>query len=406
MKKSEQALKSVNEIFKEENPSVYTKKTSKKNIDQIVESKKKFFLEKLKLPPKIFKNSSLLDLGCGSGQNSIFFDHMGSNCTLIDYDKKSIENTKKLFSKFGKKKFKLINQDIFKFKSKKKFDFVISSGVLQHTHDPIKGIKLAVKFLKKGGFFILGTGETNGYFQRNLQRLILYNLSHNNSDIIKLSKMLFKEHLLRSSKYGLRSIRQIIFDTYLNPKIHSLSFSEIEKVFDNNNLFLYSMDENNLNMKDIYNFKPNQFRILNKKEIKNKTFHSNYLLNPIINFSLSNNPDKMLKKNCNQIKEIIKSQNLISKKINDISFNNFKSKFFLKEMNIYYGKVKKLNKIDIIDKKNHIRFINEVIKILKVLKYHNQKTRLKMIKRNISKSSRLFRKLNGKGTNYFVGYKF
>ena len=75
-------------------------------------------------------------------------------------------------------------------------------------------------------------------------------------------------------------------------------------------------------------------------------------------------------------------------------------------MNIYYDKVKRLNKIDIIDKKNHKRFINEVIKILKILKYHNQKTRLKMIKRNISKSSRLFRKLNGKGTNYFVGYKF
>ena len=45
------------------------------------------------------------------------------------------------------------------------------------------------KILKKDGILILGLGETNGFFQRYLQRYILYSLSRDKNELIKLAKL-------------------------------------------------------------------------------------------------------------------------------------------------------------------------------------------------------------------------
>ena len=56
---------------------------------------------------KIFENSELLDLGCGAGQNTIQYDHMGANCTLVDYDKNSVMRARSLFKNHAKNKFNI-----------------------------------------------------------------------------------------------------------------------------------------------------------------------------------------------------------------------------------------------------------------------------------------------------------
>ena len=160
-------VKKVNDVYSEQNPSTYVK--TKNKLNNILENKKKFLIN-LKLTPKIFKNSKLIDLGCGSGQNSLIFDHLGSKCTLIEYDKKSYLNAKKLFKTYARKKFKILNRDIFDINLKDKFDIVVSNGVAHHTENIRKNINIGCKLLKKDGFFILGVANTAGYFQRNLQR--------------------------------------------------------------------------------------------------------------------------------------------------------------------------------------------------------------------------------------------
>ena len=77
-------LLNINKVYKEQIPSSYFSLPNKKNINQIVYNKKKFLIKKLKLLPKIFENSDLLDLGCGSGQNTINYDWAGVKCTLVD----------------------------------------------------------------------------------------------------------------------------------------------------------------------------------------------------------------------------------------------------------------------------------------------------------------------------------
>ena len=64
-------LQEVNEVYKIQNPSQYI--TDYKEIKEFCNNRKKLLL-KLKLPHKIFKDSSLIDFGSGSGQNTILYD--------------------------------------------------------------------------------------------------------------------------------------------------------------------------------------------------------------------------------------------------------------------------------------------------------------------------------------------
>ena len=181
MKLNLKMIKSLAEVYDKSNPSTYF--INNKKFKQHNDSRKKLLLD-LKLPPKLFKNSTLIDFGSGSGQNTIVYDNLGASCTLVEYDKKSCKNSKDLFKKFSKNKYKIINKDIYKYKSAKKFDFVVCHGVLHHTANMKKVFNICSKALKKGGFLILSTGEQHGFFQRNIQRLILYKISKNEKEII------------------------------------------------------------------------------------------------------------------------------------------------------------------------------------------------------------------------------
>ena len=146
-------LKELNKVYSKQNPSVYIKNFLKKNrIKNLVENRKKFLLQ-LKLPQKVFEKSYLLDLGCGSGQNSIVYDFLGAKCTLVEFNRHSFQNTKKLFNVHANNSFKVINKDIFKFKTKKKFDIVVLNGVAHHTFDPKKKHRFSVQIFKKKWFY-------------------------------------------------------------------------------------------------------------------------------------------------------------------------------------------------------------------------------------------------------------
>ena len=270
-----------------------------------------------------------------------------------------------------------------------------------HTSDVVKNINLAIKFLKKGGFFILGLGETNGFFQRNLQRYILYSLSSDLNEITSLSKELFKENLYRGKKYGGRSIKEIIYDTYINPKIETLSFKEITELFKKNNLYLYSADEDIFDLKKVHGYNKSYFRLIKKRKFEEKEF----IFNSMVNFSYRGNTEKSLNKNFGILNRIFNIQSKITQELNDQSIAGFKKINLDKHLDSLKAETQKLEKIDIINMKNSIQFINELKKIFKILKNKNKKIKIKQLKIAINKNHRLFKGYNGKGMNYFVGMK-
>lgn len=113
-------LNEVNKVYKKEHPSFYTKIT-KKNLSELIIAREKLLLS-LKLPKKIFQNSSLLDLGSGSGIYSLIYNHFGAKTDLVEYEKSFTNQSKNLFKKhlhrarkFGGRSINQINKiDILK----------------------------------------------------------------------------------------------------------------------------------------------------------------------------------------------------------------------------------------------------------------------------------------------------
>ena len=397
-------LSKVNKVYNLQNPSTYIKDFNK--LEKFIKTREDLLID-LKLPKRIFKNSELIDYGCGTGLNTIVYNVLGARCTLIEYDRNSVEFLKKLFKKFSKQKYKIIKSDIFKTKIKKKFDFVVSNGVAHHTKNPKFNLKICADRVKKGGFFILGIGETNGFFQRNLQRYMLYSLSKNENEIIHLAKFFFKDHLMRAQKYSGRSEDQIIYDTYLNPKINTLNLFDILKFFKKSNLDVYSYYGNIKRTDDFLLNNFNQFKTINKRINQKIKIKKNLNLHDLENFSLSvNNKINPFKNFFNQINDLNLSLNKITKSINNIEFKSKITKISLKKINILYNKINKIEKINLIDKKHNLSFLNEVKKLVEILNKKNKKNvKIKKVKIFLSKSKLLLKGLNGTGMNYIVGHK-
>ena len=235
-------LKQVSKTYKKVNPSTYFKKINKKNINKLKRHREALFHNKLHLPIDLFKGKTLLDLGSGTGMYSVIYNLWGSDCTLVEYDKKSFIKSKEIFKKLSRKNSNnnFQNKDLFRFRSKFLYDIVHSNGVLHHTSKKELGIKLMANNLKKGGILILGVSIITGFFQRNLQRYLLYSISKNKKEIIENSKKYFGQHLKRAAKGSGRSVLAVIYDTYINYKIDSFSLEDLLKIFKKNKIKFFS----------------------------------------------------------------------------------------------------------------------------------------------------------------------
>lgn len=232
-------------VYRKENPSTYFTLESEQRFNEVERQRRNLFRDVLKLPTQIFKGAELIDFGAGTGEYTVMYNRWGANCTGIDANEISIGRAKEVFNRYQRPNSnnKLIVQSIFDFpyqNHKHAFDIVVSDGVLHHTGDYAKGFDIISNCLKPGGFLVLGMANASGWFQRGLQRALLYHLSTNEEDIVSHSEMLFKENLDRAEKYGLRSRMAVIYDSYVNPKVHAPTTDEMITCFTKNGLHFYS----------------------------------------------------------------------------------------------------------------------------------------------------------------------
>ena len=397
----------VNQVYSKKTPSIYFR--NEQDIEPFVNNRKLFLL-RMKLPPKLFVNSSLIDFGCGMGQNTLVYDHLGSNCTLLEYDNFSYNNALMLFEKHAKHKFRIINTDIFNYDiQKERFDFVVSNGVAHHTKDPAQSIQLCCTALKSGGFFLLGIGNKAGFFQRNLQRFILYSIANNDAEIVKYSKLLFREHLRRSVRFSGRKLDEVIYDTYINPKIYAFGTAELLRIFSKNNIQLYSSYQD---IKDVENFVApgyNQFRLRNPSTdpTQDSISEKGIFYSDIEDISLSNN-NKIHTRLYQKLRSLAPHFDAITDEVNDINFNDFdiNKTEYLKKINTYKEKLLKIEKIDFINKTHNEIFFDELSAVITVLNKRSKKIdKLREIAILLKGTKKLFRSINGVGMNYYCGYK-
>ncbi len=93
----------------------------------------------------------LLDLGCGAGENSVYFSKLGARCVASDYSPGMVDVALKLAEKNGVEvEGKVINAMDIDFPDNT-FDIVYASNLLHHIPNPKLTIQEMHRVLKPGG---------------------------------------------------------------------------------------------------------------------------------------------------------------------------------------------------------------------------------------------------------------
>lgn len=185
-------------------------KTSKTNpfgahSDSHVVELENRFIKSILQPMKI---NSLIDVGCGNGQRTLFFSQFVKNRVLgIDYSKKMINYAKQTLSHNSsrvKKKVEFSCSDIHDFKSKEIFDVVVCCrNFVNQTNskNQIKLFKILHKKLRPGGSLIIAESSLEGIKRLNSIRrefgldeikIPWYNVPINETKVITKMKNLFQ----------------------------------------------------------------------------------------------------------------------------------------------------------------------------------------------------------------------
>ena len=127
--------KKVQNVYQRVSPSYYPKSKEIVNFNKNNIFFKNLFFNYLKIPIGYLEKKSMLEFGSGTGEFSINYLLWKMKADFVELNPISIKKCKKYFKKFSKvKNYKIINKSIFSYKSKKKYDFVSSLGVIHHTN--------------------------------------------------------------------------------------------------------------------------------------------------------------------------------------------------------------------------------------------------------------------------------
>ena len=175
-------------------------------------------------------NKKILEVGCGTGQLSIYFS-TGSNNLVVSLDAtlESLKIAKEFANKNNINNIEFVNTDIFDdVLAENYFDFIWCNGVLHHTKDPYKAFCIILKSLKKEGYILIGLYNKFGRL-RTLIRKYLYKI---------FGKKYLKifDPTLKKLKISDQEQDAWIQDQYLHPQESLHTIDEVLVWFDQNDI--------------------------------------------------------------------------------------------------------------------------------------------------------------------------
>ena len=98
-----------------------------------------------------FGQSTLLEIGCGSGRLLQQMSKQGWNCIGIDISPVAVERTRKNVPEVS-----VFQSALADFSTQQSFDMIILSQVLEHLPDPLESLQKCFKMLSPGGKLFIG----------------------------------------------------------------------------------------------------------------------------------------------------------------------------------------------------------------------------------------------------------
>ena len=190
--------------------------------DLIREAQKGIFARLLN--EQIPANTKVLEVGCGTGQLSIFLSTRERNVFGADLCRNSLALAHGFKKKNHLKNVEFYQMNLFKpiFKEES-FDVLICNGVLHHTSDPFLGFRTISKLVKKNGFILVGLYNKFGRMATDIRR-----------SIFKMLNDRFKFLDPRLRRKDISDLKKFTWflDQYKNPHESKHTIGEVLKWFE------------------------------------------------------------------------------------------------------------------------------------------------------------------------------
>ena len=175
---------------------VPTDVSSAKAWDQHISRRWNLYVNHLGIPLPLLHGKSVLEFGCGSGENSLVMASFGANLTLVEPNGQVLPRLEQLFGDFHFS-YKLECEGIEGFASTELYDVVLAEGFLGALSSRDEMLGKISSLLKPGGLAVISFNDRYGSLLEMVRRLLLWHgclledLDIDGEDSLDLAKKLY-----------------------------------------------------------------------------------------------------------------------------------------------------------------------------------------------------------------------
>lgn len=142
------------------------------DLASLASDRAEFFTDKLKLPPRLFRDATVLEFGPASGEHSLVFARWGSRLTLVEPNEPAFRQVESYFDAYNLRDSidAMVAVDLTDFVSERRYDVIVAEGFIYTIQPTQRWLRIFERLSAPHGFFIVSYYERYGALVELAQR--------------------------------------------------------------------------------------------------------------------------------------------------------------------------------------------------------------------------------------------